>query len=82
MICLRKPTISQRTTRKVWSAEGARLSGGPMKARLTYHITPAAALSVPEDWRGLRAALEASYRRGRWFESIALNHVFDLSQAR
>src|SRR6266851_1240249 len=41
-----------------------------------YHITPAAALPVPEIRRGLGAAFGPSYRGGMWFESIAAHHAF------
>jgi hypothetical protein len=40
-----------------------------------YHITPAAALPLPEIGRRLGAALRASYRGGRWFESTAAHQV-------
>src|SRR5260370_10670863 len=39
-----------------------------------YHMKPAAALLVAEISRGLGAALRASYRGGRWFESTAAHH--------
>ncbi len=39
-----------------------------------YHITPAAALPIPEIGRALGAALRANYRGGTWFESTAAHH--------